>query len=354
MAKRLTRKLTDVIEEVKITLAAEHGISQEQLDALRARVDTNGHKFPVGSMMLPIDMLWIDYEVQRDVIVKHIISIIKRYDPRLCSPASACTDAFDIEDQRSPIMTFDGQHRTIATALLGFDAVPCIVVETDDIQFPSYAFEECNMSTKKLGPQDIHRNRLTRYKLGSREQKNVVARTLQDQFDNTGVDLEDKGTRKSPGMRGDNDYFFSHFKYAEKAIEADASGRLIYNILNSITSVFPLQEEVDQGVFIGLYELARLDQNHQELPKGWMKDVLRVVKKSFNSSAIVHSKAKRQNEHVNPGAGWSAPSNMANFLREVYMMNGGTINLPYHGEGAKMGVATNPVPGLFPKALEVA
>jgi hypothetical protein len=348
MSKRLTRKLSDVIAEVKLTLAAEHGITQEQLDALRARVDANGHSFPKGSMMLPIDLLWIDYEVQRDVIIKHIISIVKRYDPRLCSPASACTDVFDINNQRSPIMTFDGQHRTIATAILGFEAVPCIVVETDDIQFPSYAFEECNMSTKKLGPQDIHRNRLTRYKLGSREQKNVIARTLQDQFDANSVDLEDKGTRKSPGMRGDNDYFFSHFKYAEKAIEADPSGKLIYNILNAIVSVYPLQEEVDQGVFIGLYELARLDQNRKELPTGWMTDVLRVVKKSFNSSAIVHSKAKRQWEHVNPGATWSAPSAMANFLREIYIMNGDNINLPYHGEGAKMQVANNPVPGLFP------
>ena len=348
MAKRLTRKLSDVIAEVKLTLAAEHSISQEQLDALRARVDTNGHKFPVGSMMLPIDLLWIDYEVQRDVIIKHIISIIKRYDPRLCAPASACTDTFDINNQRSPIMTFDGQHRTIATALLGFDAVPCIVVETDDIQFPSYAFEECNMSTKKLGPQDIHRNRLTRYKLGSREQKNVIARTLQDQFDNTGVDLEDKGTRKSASMRGDNDYFFSHFKYAEKAIEADNSGKLIYSILDAITTFFPMQEEIDQGVFIGLYELARLDQNHRELPEGWMRDVLAKVKQTFKSSAIVHSKAKRQWEHVNPGATWSAPSAMSNFLREVYMMNGGMLNLPYHGEGAKMQVATNPVSGLFP------
>ena len=348
MAKRLTRKLTDVIAEVKITLAAEHGIGQEQLDALRARVDANGHKFPIGSMMLPIEMLWIDYEVQRDVIVKHIISIIKRYDPRLCSPASACTDAFDIDNQRSPIMTFDGQHRTIATALLGFDAIPCIIVETDDIQFPSYAFEECNMSTKKLGPQDIHRNRLTRYKLGSREQKNVIAHKLQTQFDKTGVDLEDKGTRKSPGMRGDNDYFFSHFKYAEKGIEADNSGKLVYNILDAITTFFPMQEEIDQGVFIGLYELARLDQNHRELPEGWMNDVLAKVKQTFKSSAIVHSKAKRQWEHVNPGATWSAPSAMSNFLREVYMINGGMMNLPYHGEGAKMQVATNPVTGLFP------
>ena len=353
MSKRLTRRLVDVIEEVRITLAAEYGITQKQLDALRARVDANRHNFPKGSMMLPIDMLWIDYEVQRDVIIKHIISIIKRYDPRLCSPASACTDVFDIDNQRSPIMTFDGQHRTIATGVLGFSSIPCIVVETDDIQFPSYAFEECNMSTKKLGPQDIHRNRLTRYKLGSREQKNVIARTLQDQFDNNRIDLEDKGTRKSPGMRGDNDYFFSHFKYAEKAIEADNSGKLLDHILNAIVTEFPLQEEIDQGVFIGLYEIARLDQNHRELPKHWMNPVLRSIKKQFSSTAIVHTKAKRQWEHVNPGASWSAPSAMANFMREVYIMNGGQIPLPYHGEGAKMQVATNPVTGLFPKVLEV-
>ena len=348
MAKRLTRKLTEVIAEVKLSLAAEHGIFQTQLDAFRARVDANGQRFPIGSMMLPIDLLWIDYEVQRDVIVKHIVGIIKRYDPRLCSPASACTAVFDLQNQRSPVMTFDGQHRTIATALLGFDSIPCIVVETGDVQFPSYAFEECNMSIKKLGAQDIHRNRLTRYKLGSREQKNVVARTLQDQFDANSVDLEDKGTRKSPGMRGDNDYFFSHFGYAEKGIEIDNSGKLLNAILNAIVTVFPLQEEINQGVYIGLLELARLDQNRRELPSGWMTEVLRGVKKSFNSSEIVHSKAKRQWEHVNPGATWSAPSAMSNFLREVYMMNGGAIALPYHGEGAKMQILTNPVPGLFP------
>lgn len=348
MTKRLTRKLTEVINEVKITLAAEHGITDQHLQKFRAQVDANGHQFPIGSMMLPIDLLWIDYEVQRDVIIKHIIGIIKRYDPRLCSPASACTKVFDIDNQLLPIMTFDGQHRTIATALLGFNKIPCIIVETDDIQFPSYAFEECNMSTKSLSPQDLHRNRLTRYKLGSREQKNVIARTLQDQFDKNNIDLEDKSTRKSPSLRGDNDYFFSHFSYAEKVIEADNSGKMLNSILEAIVTVFPLQEEINQGIFIGLYELARLDQNRRELPNGWMTEVLRGVKKSFNSSTVAHDKAKRQWEHVNPGATWSAPSAMSNFLREVYLMNGGSINLPYHGVGALMHVATNPVTGLFP------
>ncbi len=49
---------------------------------------------------------------------------------------------------------------------------------------------------------------------------------------------------------------------------------------------------------------------------------------------------------------WSAPSAMANFLRELYLRNGGQINLPYHGEGAKMGVEEgNVAPGLFPEGV---
>jgi hypothetical protein len=41
---------------------------------------------------------------------------------------------------------------------------------------------------------------------------------------------------------------------------------------------------------------------------------------------------------------------MSNFLRELYIRNGGQINLPYHGEGAKMGIEEgNIAPGLFPE-----
>jgi hypothetical protein len=113
--------------------------------------------------------------------------------------------------------------------------------------------------------------------------------------------------------------------------------------------VFPLQEEIDQGVYIGLYELARLDQM-QQLPEGWMIDVLQKVKQTFNSSSLVHTKGKVQWAHTRPGATWSAPSAMSNFLRELYILNGGEINLPFHGEGALMQVATNPAQGLIPNA----
>ena len=200
----------------------------------------------------------------------------------------------------------------------------------------------------RLTPGDMHRNALTRYRLGSREARNTKARTLQDQFDSVGIDLQDKKARNSPTMRGNNDYFFSHFKYAYKGIEIDLSGKVLHDIIDAITSVFPLQEEVDQGCFIGLYEIARLD-TRQELTGDWMKQILKAAKSQFNSSATVHAKAKMQWAHVNPGATWSAPSAMANFLREVYMLENNALDIPYHGEGAKMQVATNPVGGLMLK-----
>ena len=351
MSKRITRKLSEVVADVRIALEAEFKITQEVLDSFRARVDGNGHSFPTGSHMIDIADLWIDYEVQRDVIPKHVIAIMKAYDPRLCGPASACRIEGNDNVDSTKVFTYDGQHRTVATALLGYAQVPCNIVVTDDPAFPSYAFEQLNETgVKKLTPGDLHRNALTRYKLGSREEKNVRARTLQDQFDKAGIDLEDKNTRKSPTLSGSKDFYFSHFKYAYKGIELDKSGKTLFQILEAIRSVFPRQEEIDQGVFIGLYELARLD-SRQELPPMWMERVLYSVAKYFNNSSVVHSKAKLQFAYVNPGASWSAPSAMANFLRELYIMEGGSIPLPYHGEGALMQVATNPAPGLFPKGV---
>jgi len=338
---RLTRKLTDVIEEVRIILQTDFDITTEKLKALRERVEKNGHDYPIGTNFIPFSEQWLDYEVQRAAIPQHILNIMRNYDPRLCGPASAC----QIEGQDITTI-YDGQQRSIATALLGYQAGPCNVVRTDDVAFPSYAFEMLNETgVKRLTPGDLHRNALTRYRLGSREEKNVRARSLQDQFDDCEIDLEDKNTRKG-NNRGEHDYFFSHFNYAYKAIDLDSTGNVLFNILNSIKDVFPLQEEIDQGVFIGLYEIARLDKR-QELPEDWMNTVLRSAKKLFPSSAIVHSKGRMQWGHINPGASWSAPSAMANFLREIYLLNESDLNLPYHGEGAIMQVATNPEPSLI-------
>ena len=340
---RLTRKFLDVVDEVRGILLTDYNVTDEQITAMRQRIDSNGHSFPEGTHFVEFANQHLDYEVQRAAIPNHILKIMKNFDPRLCGPASACK-----LDNQDFATIYDGQQRSIAMALLGYHQGPCTVVNTNDAAFPSYAFEMLNETgIKKLTPGDLHRNALTRDKLGSREHRNVKARIMQDQFDAVGIDLEDKNTRKG-NNRGNCDYFFSHFKYAYKGIELDHSGKTLFDILSAITTVFPLQEEVDQGVYIALYELSRLDQM-SELPSGWMQQVLRTVKKTFNSSSLIHSKAKVQWAHVNPGATWSAPGAMSNFIREVYMLNGGSLKLPYHGQGALMQVSTNPAPGLIPE-----
>jgi hypothetical protein len=351
--KRLTRKLSDVITEVEQQLKAHYGVTQNDIDTWKRTAKLLSHKFPISSM-IKIEDLWIDYEVQRDVIHKHIINIMKKWDPRICSPGSACRLI-----GQSKNYLYDAQHRTIAAGILGFTELPCAVVETNDPNFASYAFEMLNETgVMKLTPGDIHRNAIVRYKNGSRELKSVTARTVQDQFDALGIDLEDKNTRKSPTLRGDNDYFFSHFKYAYKGIEQDESGKVLHQILDAIKSVFPLQEEIDQGVFIGLAELQRLagTSPNIKLPANWMKTLLQSLKPDFKSSAIIHSKAKVQWAHYKgDGATWTAPTAMSNFMRECHIIGGGKLNLPYHGEGAKMGIEEGVIaPGLFPEEQMVA
>jgi len=345
MAKRLTRKLTEVASEVEATIIKELNITKGQIDAMRNRVQSLAVHFPTSNQE-KIDILWIDYEVQRDVIHKHILSIMKKWDPRICSPVSACRVL-----GRDRVETYDGQHRTLAAAILGYTEVPCAVVETDDPNFPSYAFEMLNdTGVKRLNPGDLHRNALVRYMNGSRETKTVRARKMQDQFDALGIDLEDKNTRKSVALRGDGNYFFSHFKYAQKVIDADPTGRVLFTILDAIQHTWPEQEEIDQGCFIGLYELFRLAGSAGlTLPDGWMRKLCASIFKVWNDSGVVHAKGRQQWAfYKGDGATWTAPTAMSNFLREVHIVGGGKLELPFHGDGSKMGIEEGVVaPGLM-------
>ena len=45
---------------------------------------------------------------------------------------------------------------------------------------------------------------------------------------------------------------------------------------------------------------------------------------------------------------------MANFIRELYMLGGGTLKLPYHGVGSQLQLATNPAPYVLPKSKVAA
>lgn len=344
MAKRLTRNLTDVAQEVEATIKREFSVTDKDLAAIKLRAQRLPQRFPTCTLA-HIDELWIDYEVQRDVIHKHVLNIMKKWDPRICSPVSACRVT-----GRETVDTYDGQHRTLAAAILGFEEIPCAIVETDDPNFPSYAFEMLNdTGVKRLNPGDLHRNALVRYRNGSRDIKNVKAWTMQEQFDRLGIDLEDKSTRASANLRGDNPHFFSHFKYAQKALDADVSGRVLYNILSAIKTNFPNNEEIDQGVFIGLYELKRLAGSAGViLPADWMDTLCASIAKVWSDSGVVHAKGRAQWAYYKgDGATWTAPTAMSNFLREVHQLKGGALKLPFHGDGSKMGIEEGVIaPGL--------
>ena len=337
--KRLREKATTVAKRVLAELTEEGMLTTTQLKKFQHAAKHSQYRFP-RSEMVPVNDLWIDYEVQRDVILRHILNIIARFDPRLCGPASACQMIGESE-----ITVYDAQHRVISCIILGFDMVPGSIVETDDPQFASYAFETQNHSgTVGLTPGDLHRNALTRWAKGSREKKNCNARALQNQFDKLDIDLESKAVRASAAKKGDGKFFFSHFNYAYKGIgldeDSDNPGQAVYQILHAITTVYPDDEEVDQGIFIGLYELKRMMggkpgfTKRDGWPEDWMIQILEKVREVFTRSHVVHSKSQAQWRHISP-TGWTAPRAMSNFLREIYEMQGGELNLPTHTVGGK-------------------
>ena len=80
-ATREIRLLTDIVEETKYILATEHNFGADKIEAIRARIDATEKQFAFGSYMFPITNLRLDYTVQRDIIVKHVIKIMTRYNP---------------------------------------------------------------------------------------------------------------------------------------------------------------------------------------------------------------------------------------------------------------------------------
>jgi hypothetical protein len=349
--KRPTKTLREVIKQARLTLIAEYGFKEADFQRLREQVEAAGHAFAEGCPMVEIDMEnpVIDYQVQRDLRWKNLIQIITNFDPRLVRIAEGCIVTANNDGK---IQIYDGQHTVVAMGLLGYTAVPLKVVRTEDPSFPSYAFEMLNETgISKLTPGDLHRNRLTRFDLGNRELKTVQARKMQDAFDFCDIDLCDKNARKSMGTEQRKPWFFSHFKFAQKGIELDKTGQTLRNILEAIISVYPDDEEVNQDLYIGLYELSRLDE-FDLLPEGWMTEVLQTVAKTYprstmfsstgQASSLFKNQCKIQVEHISPGRTWSAPQMMSNFLREVYMLNGGSIALPTHGSGANLQISVNP------------
>lgn len=335
MTKRISRLVIEVAAEVHKELKEKYGLTDKELDKHKARIKASGYGFPIGLALLKLADMYIDYEVQRDVIVKHVLNIIRKFDPRIVGAASCVR----LPKSKFPnrYYAYDGQHRTLAMAILGYTEVPACYVETEDERFASHAFEILNDSgIKKIGKPDLHRIRLNLLSKGSEDAANVQAGKLQEQFDALKIDLQEAGKRTNPNQCGPNEFWFSHFDYAYKGIKQDASGTSLYEILDAIKTTWPNDKEIDQGVFIGLWQLNNWSKEMCiDQPKGWMKSVLKEVAKNFDSSHTVHSMAKAQWEHV--VGNWSAPDGAAKFLREVYKLHKGKLTLPFKGH--EIGIA---------------
>jgi len=332
MTKRLSRLLSDVAAEVLVELKDKHNFTDKDLDRIKARIKATGYGFPIGLALMDINDIWIDYEVQRDVIVKHVLNIVRKFDPRIVGSASCVR----LPKSKFPnrFYAYDGQHRSIAMWILGYTHIPACYVETDNERFASEAFEILNDSgIKKIGKPDLHRIRLHLVAKGSEDKANLQAQTLQDQFDVARVDLQESAHRDNPKKCGDNYYWFSHFDYAYKGIKQDASGSVIADILTAIKTVFPDQDEIDKGVYIGLFQLSNLNRELVlKQPKNWMTQILRDgVARIFSDSHMAHDMAKAQWKHAI--GSWSAPDAMSKFLREMYKLHGGQLVVPTQGRG---------------------
>ena len=288
-----------------------------------------GRKLPLGTEAHPLDDFAFNYSVQRDVRGGHVMNIMKKFDPRVCCPVSAVR-----RSDSKTLYIFDGQHRAVSLALLGYKEIPVTIVETDEPAFDAEAFEIVNDSgILRAGTEEIHRCLLHRYKMGETETERVVtAHKVQEIFNECQIDLEPKRVRKSSGKRGPNKYFFSHFDYAYKGIKMAGEDGL-RQALMALKTVFPdeVDNEIEQGLFIGLikqYQMGAEAKRLQRLPDDWMFKMLEAAKQVCESGKLLHTATKKQWQHAN-GVGWDAPVAMAHMLREVYLIEDGTFEPSY-------------------------
>jgi hypothetical protein len=289
-----------------------------------------GRMLPRGVEEHPLEDFAFNYSVQRDVRPGHVMNIMKKFDPRVCTPVSAVK-----RSDSDTLYIFDGQHRAVTLAMLGYEKIPVTIVETDEVAFDAEAFEIVNDSgILRAGTEEIHRCLLHRFKMGEIETERVVtAHQVQEVFDTVQIDLEPKRVRKSTGKCGPNKYYFSHFDYAYKGYKmAGAEG--LQKALEAIKLVYGEEDggEINQGLFIGLmkqYQMGNEAKRLKRLPENWMIKMLESLKQGCGASAtLIHSASKKQWQHAN-GVGWDAPVAMAHVLREVYLIEDGEFEPSY-------------------------
>lgn len=356
MVKRVSRKLSDVAKEVLQKLKDEHGVTDKQLAFLRSRVANSKYMHPIGGVLVSIAVLWIDYEVQRDVIIKHILALLNKWDNRICQPSACNThpSLVTVIDEENRIYEFkklfiyDAQHRSVTQAILGFDHLYVTVVIDDDPTFASYAFRTANSIVKKIGAPDKHRNNLRLYHLNVHDDETIPAYNLQTAFDESKVDLMEIHNWEKTPVGEKNNFYFSHFDYASKPMGSDKSGDTVRKILKAMTTVWSKEPSLDNCVFIGLHRMNEAVKSLAvKLPDDWMTQVCQKVAESYNNSRVLSRAAERHIKWTTGGQ-WSVSESMYKFMREVYRMNGGKLVIPGDGEDLNLHKGRWVEPNLIP------
>jgi len=338
MIKRISRSLSDVAEEILAKLKNEHGVTDQQLAQLRSRVFNSGYKFPLGGIRVPVSIIWIDYEVQRDVIIKTILALLAKWDNRICQPAACNTDPSLVEIvdvakniyQFKRLFVYDAQHRCVTLAILGFEEIYVTVVVDADPKFASYAFRTSNSVVKKIGRPDFHRNNIRLYTLGVHDEETVPAYNLQEQCNRLKIDLVEKPEVIPAAER--QDFYMSHFDYAYKPMGADKTGKVAGQILEAIVKTWPKQSKIQNGIYIGLYHMNTVVNSlGKKMPRDWMLQVCKGVAQSFANSEHVETSASRHAKWISRSNTWNVPEGMFKFMREVYKLNGGNLPIPSDG-----------------------
>tara|TARA_R110000803_G_C11970123_1_gene319633 strand:- start:652 stop:1794 length:1143 start_codon:yes stop_codon:yes gene_type:complete len=349
--KRPPSQLITLASEVRDDIYGYKGGAENFQEAIsKYKTSPQYDNFPKNVEKVSVDSVWIDHSVQRDIKAKHIKRMMDRFDPRLCMPAAAVTHP----DHPDRYMVYDGQHRIMTCHLLGITEVPVCVVSETNQAFPAYAFEICNDSgIAKASKEDIHRTLLHRWNVGDehdREDAKVrLAHRVQEVFDSCGIDLEGQMTRKSAKKRGDNQHFFSHFQYAYLGYEElkRAPGRLA-GILNAIKTVYPDQEEIDQGLYIGLVEAVKrglkdpVDWAHIVDKDQWMIDMLKVIRYATGPDAKNFTQeSRKQWDHVTNGLPVEGSKTMLQIMYEVFKRfykDAGCENIIIHDHDINVGI----------------
>jgi hypothetical protein len=355
MSNDKVKTLNQVVEEF-------YNDGEEEVANFRTRIETARDRLkelqkdpemqlPQGITQVPIDdTICFNYSVQRDLRPSHVVRICEKFDPRVVRPASAVK-----RDGRYYL--YDGQHTSVALAVLGFKALPMTYVETSHQSFDAVAFEILNdTGILRAGTEEIHRGLLHRWHNDANADNDrnnprvKTAYTVDTIFKKCSIDLEPKRVRKSPGKCGPNQHYFSHFDYAYKGLDMTGSAEVLEKILEGVKQYYGDEDggEINQGIYIGLvkmYALAKEDGATKFLPTDWIDRILKsMIQVCGRNANGIHSAAKKQWQHTR-GTSWDAPVAMSTLMREAYLLQAEETDQfnPPHEPKVSMGVLADDI-----------